>query len=111
MKLTVFAKKRTTKEGKPFYTYLSTLHKKDGTDITVQLKFQDACGNPKAEDCPMNIEVDKVMANFSTKTREVADPETGEIHEYVDNKLWIKDWEKSKDIYVDKSLDEFDFSD
>ena len=33
MEITIFAKKRLTKEGKPFFSFLSTLKKKDGTDL------------------------------------------------------------------------------
>ena len=104
MKITVFAKKRTTNDGKKdFYTYLSKLSKKDGTELTVSCKFPDEI-KPKAEECPLNIEFDKSSANLDHKTE--VDKETGEVYER--NTLWIKKYEKSKDKYVDKSLDDFE---
>ena len=51
MELTVFAKKRTTTEGKRFYTYLTQLtRKEDGEHVSVQVKFPEGLA-PKADDC------------------------------------------------------------
>ena len=66
MKLTVFAKKRTTTEGKRFYIYLTQLtRKEDGEHVTVQVKFPEGFA-PKYDDCPINIIVEKDKANLST---------------------------------------------
>lgn len=103
MKITVFAKKRTSKDGREFYTYLSKLTKKDGTEMTVACKFPDEL-KPKADECPLNIEFDKSSANLDHKTE--VDKESGEVYER--NTLWIKKYDKSKEKYVDKSLDDFE---
>ena len=104
MEITIFAKKRTTKEGKIFYNYLGKLKKKDGTEITAQIKFREACGNPNAADCPMNINIAKEHCNFSPK--EVKVEENGELKTYTRNELWVEAWEKGSE-YVDHSMDDF----
>lgn len=106
MELTVFAKKRVTREGKTFYNYLSTVTKA-GEELTVQLKFRESCGQPKAENCPCNIIVDKKDANFTAKVIHVKDEETGEEKEYSKNTIWISDW-KAGSEYVDHSMDDIE---
>lgn len=104
MELTIFAKKRNTKEGKTFYSYISTLTKKDGTSQTVGVKFRDECGEPKPDNCPCNIVVEKRDANLSRK--DFIREDTGEVAESLT--LWVKDW-KTGSAYVDTSLDDYDF--
>ena len=101
MKITVFAKKRTTEEGKKFYSYLSKLTKKDGTVITASVKFPED-DTPKADEFPLNIEFDKKNANLSTGSYLKDNGE--EVETYT---LWLKKFEPSKEKYVDTSLDEF----
>lgn len=101
MKITVFAKKRTTHEGKKFMTYISRLTKKDGTEVTSAVKFREGCGTPT--DFPCIINVNKNDCNMSTK--EVVDKDTGVI--YVNNTLWIKAWTPSNEKYEDTSMDDF----
>ena len=103
MKILVFAKKRTTKEGKKFNIYISKLNKKDGSEITCGVKFREECGAPKPEECPCYIEVAKVDCNMSTK--EVVDKETGAI--YINNTLWVSKWKMLADKYEDTSMDDF----
>lgn len=102
MLLTVFAKKRTTAEGKRFYTYLAQLtRKEDGGHVSVQVKFPDGLA-PKADDCPINIIVDKDKANLSTKNIKT---EKGEI---ISRTLWIKDYRVDKTPFVDNSLEDYE---
>lgn len=101
MEITVFAKKRTTSEGKTFYTYLSKLTKKDGSDIMTAVKFREEAGKPKPEACPCNIIVEKNDCNLSVK--HIISPETGEqIDSYS---LWVSAWNPGSE-YVDHSLDD-----
>lgn len=103
MEITIYAKKRTTKEGKTFFSYLSTLTRKDGTKQTVSVKFRDDAGNPKPENCPMNIKFDRGAANMTARafTRE----DTGETgFSYT---LWVSRWEQGAP-FVDHSLDDFE---
>ena len=102
MQITIFAKKRNTKEGKVFFTYLTKLTKKDGTEVTASAKFRDECGSPKPDKCPMNILLEKVDCNFNSKA--TTDEETGEIR--TSNTLWINNW-KEGEPYVDHSMDDF----
>ena len=102
MQITIFAKKRNTKEGKVFYTYLTKLMKKDGSETTASVKFREECGSPKSDHCPMNIIVEKTDCNFSSKA--TTDEETGEIR--TSNTLWINAWREG-DPYVDHSMDDF----
>ena len=103
MKVTVFAKKRKTQEGRAFTNYVAKLAKKDGTELTTGVKFRDECGAPKAESCPMISEIPKEKANLSPRT--YTDPETGEEKTSYD--LWVSEWKESPEKYVDHSLDEF----
>lgn len=109
MKLTIFAKKRTTEDGKKsFYTYFTKLNKKDGTEITSSVKFREDCGQPDGKACPMNIVVDKSDANFNEKGITYEDKD-GNVQDAIERVLWISDW-KEGEPYVDTSLDEFDFN-
>ena len=110
MEITLFAKKRSTKEGKIFYNFLSTLTKKDGTQLLVTVRFRDDCGQPKAEACPMNILVDKKDCNLATRkfNREVTDEATGELvrEQGESYTLWVSKWTPGA-AYVDHSMDDF----
>ena len=103
MEVTIYAKKRTTTEGKSFFSYLSTLTRKDGTKQTVAVKFRDECGNPKPENCPMNVKFDKGKANMSTS--EYVREDTGEVG--ISYTLWVSAWEPGTP-FVDHSLDDFE---
>ena len=103
MEITIYAKKRTTSEGKSFYSYLSNLTRKDGTKQTVSVKFRDDCGNPKPENCPMNIKFDKSDANMAT--REFVRDDTGLVG--TSYTLWVSAWEIGTP-FVDYSLDDFE---
>lgn len=103
MEITIFAKKRKTQDGRSFYSYITTLPKKDGTTMTCTVKFRDDAGEPKPENCPMNIEVEKKSCNLSGRsyTRE----DTGEVG--MSFTLWVNKWKPGSE-YVDHSLDDFD---
>lgn len=107
MKLLVFGKARQTKDGRNFTAYVSKLPKKDGTELTVGVKFREECGSPKLDETPCYIEVNKDDANLSTKSQEIT-TEDGEIKDVTNHTLWIKAWNMSPEKYVDHSLDEFD---
>lgn len=100
MEITIYAKKRHSKEGKMFYNYLSTLTRKDGTKQSVTVKFRDECGNPRPENCPMNIRFERGEANLSSRVFE-RDGVSG-----ISYTLWISKWEQIGE-YVDHSLDDF----
>lgn len=104
MKTTIFAKKKTTREGKPFIAYVAKLARKDGSTITASVRFREECGSPKADICPCIIEFPKDKANLSetTYTRE----DTGE--DAVAYKLWVSEWKLSEEVYEDHSLDDFE---
>ena len=103
MNVTVFAKKRQTKEGKTFYVYIGTLKKKDGTEESVTVKFREDCGQPDPKKCPVNIVFDKANANLSN--RDFIREDTGEVINI--KTLWINSWQEGGP-YVDHSLDDFE---
>lgn len=103
MELTIFAKRRTTNEGKTFYTFLSKLKRKDGTEQIASIRFRDEAGSPKPENCPMNISVDKKDANLTTSN--YVNEVTGEVSNYYT--LWVSKWKEGA-TYVDHSLDDFE---
>lgn len=104
MQITIFAKKRTTKEGKTFYQFLTTLEKKDGTTETMRVAFRDVDGNsiPKPDSCPRNIIINRDFANIATSR--YTDNETGEVK--LRKTLWVSAWEPGEP-YVDHSMDEY----
>ena len=104
MNITIFAKKRNTKDGKKFYSYLTTLTKKDGTELTTAVKFHESCGNPRPEECPLNVIIEKTDANLSSK--KFTNPETGEVFDSFT--LWVKNWVRDEKTWVDESLNDFE---
>ena len=103
MKINVFGKKRTTEDGKKFYTYLTKLSKKDGTEVTTQVKFREECGNPKKVPC--TIEFDKKNANYSETDDYYIDENDVEVP-FVRRELWITNYTESD--YIDTSMDDFE---
>lgn len=101
MEITIFSKKRKTVEGRSFDSFLGKLEKKDGTSITVSVKFKQDADQPRGEDCPMNIKFEKSWGNLAS--REYLNDEGEIVTAYT---LWLSKWEKGSD-YVDHSLDEF----
>lgn len=101
MEISIFAKKRQTKEGKTFYTYLTTLTNRDGVSVSAQVKFRESCAQPKPESCPRNIVFDKRDGNLSV--REFTN-EKGET--VVSRTLWISAWDEGSP-YEDHSLDDY----
>ena len=102
MEITIFAKKRTTAQGKVFYNYLTTLPRVDGGEDTLPVKFREDAGFPDPKECPQNIVINKDDVNIQRGkyTRE----DTGEV---VPTKtLWVNKWKKGKP-YVDHSLDDY----
>ena len=104
MQLTIFAKKRTTKEGKSFNTYFTKMKKKDGEEVTTEVKFREECGAP--QECPCNIVVEKEDANFSEKAVKYTDKD-GVEQDAVRKQLWVSKWTQGEE-YVDHSLDDFE---
>lgn len=107
MKVTIFAQKKKTKEGKEFFTYLATLTKKDGSEDKVEAKFREECGAPDPKKCPLIIEVDKSDANISEKKEKYTD-EVGEEKEVTRRRLWISAYSESEEKFIDSSLDDYE---
>ena len=105
MEATIFAKKMTSKDGRQFNRYITTLKKVDGTEVVMNVKFQEKCGEPK-DQCPCVISFDKENANFREKLEKYQDKETGEAKETVSRTLWISAWDYVGP-FVDTSMDEF----
>lgn len=102
MQITIFAKKRTTKDGRNFVNFISRLTRKDGSTITAQVKIPEE-KRPRADECPMNIIVSKDNANLA-ETSYIRE-DTGELAtRYA---LWVSDFERGEP-YVDHSLDDFE---
>lgn len=103
MELSIFSKKRQTREGKSYNIYVARMPKKNGEIIPVRVKFREEAGVPRAESCPLNIVINKEDCNMA-KTEYVRD-DNGEVG--TSYTLWVTRWQKGSD-YVDTSLDEFD---
>lgn len=105
MRVAIFSRKQTSTSGSQFYTYFGKLTKKDGTEITANFKFREACGSPEGAKCPMNIVFDKEHANFSEKQETYTDKE-GVEREIIRQTVWISEWTEGEP-YVDNSMDDF----
>lgn len=104
MEITLFAQSKTTKDGKPFHTFITRLKKKDGSEVTTAVKFNKTCDRlPKPELCPMNIIVAKEDAQLASK--DFVNEDTGDV--FTSLTLWVKHWADGSE-YVDHSLDEFE---
>ena len=103
MEITIFSKKRTTRDGKKtFYSYLTTLVRKDGSPCTCSVKFAAPAEGPDPLDCPINIRVTKDDCNMAVEN--YTDEKSGEVRESY--KLWIKHYSEGSP-YVDHSMDDF----
>lgn len=103
MEITIFAKKRTTRDGKKsFYSYLTTLTRKDGTPCTCSVRFTAPAEGPDPLECPCNILVEKADCNMAVE--KYTDDKTGETRE--SHKLWIRAYKNGAE-YVDHSMDDF----
>lgn len=102
MKLAIFAKKRTSQDGRKFVSYLTTLTDREtGESITASVKFREDCGSPDAGSCPSIIEVPKGQCNINAKRYTNSQGEEG-----IGYTLWISEW-KYLGAYEDHSMDRF----
>lgn len=104
MKFAIFAKKRTTKEGKQFISYIGKLKMKSGEEVTATIRFAEGIEKPNPAACPMIIEVEKENSNMSTRT--YTDADTGE--KKTGYTLWAGGWKDTGEVFVDHSLDDFE---
>lgn len=95
--ITIYSKKRKTKDGKNFLQYLTKLEVKSGETITVGVKFKTDI--PK--NFPVNIEVDRKTANMSPRRYTRSDGT-----EATSVTLWIDKWTPADVEFSDHSLDE-----
>lgn len=101
MRLEVFGKQRTTKDGKPFTTYLSRItNMKTGEIISVQIKFRTGVEVPK--ELPIIANIEKKNVNLVRENWEDENGETG-----VKHVLWISAVTSYED-YIDHTLDDFE---
>lgn len=102
MKITLFAKKRTSKEGKVFYNYLTTLVRKStGETFAAQVKFREECGAPDPHKCPCYVVIDPKNCNITKKTITTDDGQK------TVNTMWVSKWEFGGN-YVDTSMNDID---
>ena len=104
MNMTIFAKKRTSGDGRKFYSYLTTLTRKStGEQITCSVKFRETCGNPEPADCPCVIEIPKGKCNMVEK--DIVSSSTGEL--VHTSTVWVESW-SMVGPFVDISMDDFE---
>lgn len=105
MEITLYAKRRTTADGKKsFFSFLTTLTKKDGTPLTCSVRFTgNDNSEPDPDECPMNIIIEKGDCNLSSE--KYTDNKTGEVRDSF--RLWVKKWSPGSP-WRDTSMDEFE---
>lgn len=97
MFITVFSKKRTGADNRPFTTYITRLKWKDGTERSATVKFK--CDPPR--ETPCNIIVDKRCANL--KTRQFVSKKDGSLQDGYT--LFVEDYILGEP-FVDTSCDD-----
>lgn len=105
IKLTIFAKKRQTKDkSKTFYSYLTRLTNKDsGESILATVKFPER-SEPTPDECPCYIFAERRTCNLSKRV--IIDEKTEQaIDSYT---LWVKNFKVLDEEYEDHSLDNFE---
>ena len=104
MKTTIFAKRIKSHDGKSFTIFVTNLERKDGTQQYMKVMYtgKDKNKNFDSDACPMVIEFDRGNANVSAKAY---DDKNGE--ERKSYTLWLKDYRKLNEQFVDHSLDDF----
>lgn len=111
MEITIFASKKTfEKEGavKTFYMYSAKLkNSKTGDEEYFKVKFNEDCDPPKPSECPVNVIIEKGDCSISHKSRTFTDKETGEPREIIDSILWVKNWKRSDNPFIDHSTDDY----
>lgn len=112
MKLNVFAKKGKSGDGREFPIYLTTLYKKDGSELKAAIKFRQDAPQLDAKKCPCVIDVAKADANLVIN--QLKDPETGDFLYNISTgevkesrTLWVSNFTYIGP-YIDHSLDDFD---
>lgn len=114
MKINVFKKERTTRDGRKFDTYIGRLVKKDGEVLTVQVKFKNNVKLPK--EFPIGMEIEKANANLSSRKYDsfttIYNKDNGEIIntdkvEKLSYTFWVSAI-KSTFPFIDNSLDDFE---
>lgn len=103
MKITVFAKTHHSQDGKQFTAFIGRMPKKDGTEVSMNVKTSKTAGNLDADKTPYIIEFNKEDANLSS--RKYTDKDGVERTSYT---LWLKKFKESSEKFVDHSLDDFD---
>lgn len=102
MEITVFASKRTTKEGKPYSVFTSRLlNKRTGETFGVRVKFRDGSPMLRGDQCPCNIILQPGDSSLSPKKYE---KDGVERTSYT---LWLSGWRMSPNAFVDHSMDDF----
>lgn len=102
MELTIFCKTMKKKDGGTYPRYISRLTKKNGEEVSFAVKFEQEAGQPKPENCPCIISVEKEDASYSEKKKTRDNGST-----VIQREMFIKKWSKTDKEWVDNSMDAF----
>lgn len=102
MELTIFCKTMKKKDGGTYPRYISRLSKKNGEEVSFAVKFEQEAGQPKPENCPCIINVEKEDASYSEKKKTRDNGST-----VIQREMYIKKWSKLDKEWVDNSMDAF----
>lgn len=104
MRVNVFPKKITAKNGNKFTKYVTTLTKKDGSTVYAEVKFSDESLN-QVDKFPVTLTINQGDGNFTSKTIHGKDKD-GNPKDYIRNTLWVSHISAVEE-YIDTSLDDF----
>ena len=108
MEITLFAKRCTSRDGRAFVAYKTSLpNRKTGSAITATVKFRRDCPPPSPERCPCNIVVDtsdRSHMDANLARGEYTRPDTGEIISTYTR--WVNRYTDGSK-YEDHSVDDY----
>lgn len=104
MKATIFAKRIKSHDGKSFTIFVTNLTRKDDTQQYMKVMYTGKDKNKgfDSDACPMVIEFDRQSANIS---KTAFTDKNGE--DRMSYTLWLKDYRKLNEQFIDHSLDDF----
>lgn len=101
MRLTIYGKNITTKNGNSFIKYTSRITDKSGKEYPVQVKFKKSCTKLTSDLLPCVIEVGKDECSLATEHY------TSNEEDRIAYTLWLSGYKVTDEAVVDHSMDEF----
>lgn len=101
MKLTIYGKTISAKNGNSFIKYTSRITDNAGKEYSVQVKFKKGCTQITKDQLPCVIEVDKSECSLATEHY------TSNEEDRIAYTLWLSGYKLTDEKVIDRSMDNF----